>query len=236
MWQVALKCFQRVQEKLIKDFYSLPMPLDIQDIKSTGISMEIYKLVLGKSDLDKSLEIASHFSKVEDPDQWFWLKEVGRCLSLQGKDIGGVKEYYLQSLEIQESLSTRLELLQLLISQKNQDHACINAEIKILLSKYPNCAQAWDLNAQISGTEDSYLKVLSLDPYHGPSRYHLNSEKLKAGKEVSLIYLFKIMETCHSISPKVYQEWADLAKETGQWDFYWIGYWLANQNSICSSS
>lgn len=140
------------------------------------------------------MEIASHFSKVQDPDQWFWLKEVGRCLALQEKDIEGVKEYYQQSLEIKESLCTRLELIQLLISQKSLDQNYINSEINILLSKYPDCIQAWDLNAQVKRTVESYQKVLLLDPYHGPSRFSLNSEKLKGGKEVCLIYLFKIIE------------------------------------------
>ena len=191
MWQVAIKCFQRVQEKLIQDFYSLPMPLDIQEIKNTGVSMDIYKLLLSKSDLDKCMEIASHFSKVKDHDQWFWLKEVGRCCALQGKDMEGVKEYYLESLEIQESLATRLELLELLL--KSRDLDCINSESKIIFSKYPHCVQALELNAQVNG-HLYYHKVQSLDPYHGSSRYKLHSEKLKAGKEVCLIYLYKIME------------------------------------------
>lgn len=138
------------------------------------------------------MEIASHFSKVNDPDQWFWLKEVGHCLALQGKDIEGVKEYYHQSLEIQESLCTRIELIQLL--HKSFDQNYINSEIKILISKYPYCIQAWDLNAQVTKTVNSYQKVLLLDPYHGPSRFSLVSEKLKGGKEVCLIYLFKIIE------------------------------------------
>ena len=39
MWQLAIKCFHKINGKLVKDFYSLPMPLDIQEIKSTGLSM-----------------------------------------------------------------------------------------------------------------------------------------------------------------------------------------------------
>ena len=190
---------------------------------------------MGNGDLEKCLEMAILFSKITDSDQWFWLKEVGYCLALQGKSLEGVNEYYQHSLEIQESLSTRLDLIQLLIS-RNVDHGCIQTELLKLLSKYPNCIHSCALNAQVKGSVDSYQKVLKLDPYHGPSRFNLKSEKIKAGKEVGLLYLFKIIETCHSIPPQVYQTWSDLAKETGQWDFIWIGYWLARKRITYSSS
>lgn len=194
--------------------------------------MEIYNILLLKPDLDKCLEIASYCSKIEDVDQWFWLKEVGHCLALKEKDLDGLAEYYMQSLEIHESLLTRLELIMIL--QKRSDQRCVN-ELKILISKYPNCIQAYELNAQVLGTVDAYRKVINLDPYHGLARFKLTDEKLKSGKEVVFIYMFKIMETCHSVPSEVYLKWSDLAKETGQWDFISIGFWLANQ-ATCSSS